>query len=449
MPIGGWFLRDSGYIAQSLPTGPSSPTGIYTSNLVLYVDASISKSYPSTGTNLWYDLSGNNNHMTLYNCTGNGINAIVFNGVSSYTLSPNLLSIFTSASFNQTQEIWFNNINSAGTSFTNGILIDELGQAAINTSWHDSQLEIVGGQGRIRVWNEFKPSGIPLRMFTGPAWTHVAWRYNAQSGTLDGFVNGIKTSGTGFGYFRINPNPGYYCSLGATDSTNLGDGGYYSGLVGMYRTYNAVIPDDIIYQNYLYESTRFLNSYNGWTPGTVVQITGGLGPIPYSSSNIGAATNWPTWQLFYANQTMSFSKIRQYTDTNGSNSWSYYYALSRSGAGSSFSGSTGVFIGAQSSTSYTPGGFTTTTLTNTVTIPAGYYFLVGCVNGPYYKVFNTGPVAYAFQQTGTTKYTMFKKSYYITHGSGSTTMEIPTALDGTRSFNNVNGIWCIALDGIT
>jgi hypothetical protein len=85
--------------------------------------------------------------------------------------------------------------------------------------------------------------------------------------------------------------------------------------MGMYRTYNTVLSDDTIYKNYLYDSTTFLNSYSGWTPGTVINITGGLSNIPYTGTNIGASTNWPTWQLFYANQNMSFTKIRQYTNT--------------------------------------------------------------------------------------------------------------------------------------
>ena len=44
---------------------------IVTDGLVLALDSHNPKSYPGTGTT-WYDLSGNNNHGTLYNFTGPG-----------------------------------------------------------------------------------------------------------------------------------------------------------------------------------------------------------------------------------------------------------------------------------------------------------------------------------------------------------------------------------------
>jgi hypothetical protein len=259
MPLGFWYQKNSGYLEQS------SPTGIHMNQLVVYLDATQSTSYPSTGSTIWYDLSGRNNNMILYNCTGNGVNAIVFNGTSSYTLSPNLLTAFSASSFNQTQEIWFNNINRTGNAYTDGVLISELGQAIINSGWHDSQIEIVNGSGRLRVWDQNKPAGLGVGNLTGPNWTHIAWRYNASSGTLDGFINGSKVSTNGPGRFRLNPFPGYHVSLGAVDSTNLGDGGYFSGLIGAYRNYSASISDAIIYKNYLYDAPRFVNSYSRWT----------------------------------------------------------------------------------------------------------------------------------------------------------------------------------------
>jgi hypothetical protein len=41
-------------------------TSLITNGLIMYVDAANPRSYPGTG-NTWYDLSGNNNHMTLVN----------------------------------------------------------------------------------------------------------------------------------------------------------------------------------------------------------------------------------------------------------------------------------------------------------------------------------------------------------------------------------------------
>jgi hypothetical protein len=115
-----------------------------------------------------------------------------------------------------------------------------------------------------------------------------------------------------------------------------------------------------------------------------------------------------------------------------------------------FTGASITQIGSQTSSGYTAGGYITTTLSTTVNVNAGYYFLVGCTNGPYYKVFNSASNNYAFYLSGSLKFTMLKKSYYIAHSSGSQTMDtIPTDLGGSRVYNNVNGIWCIGLDGVS
>ena len=71
-----------------------------TNGMILYVDAANTRSYPGSG-NTWYDLSGNQRHITLYNTptfssTNNG--AIDFDAPSSeygtFT-SPGNLSVFT------------------------------------------------------------------------------------------------------------------------------------------------------------------------------------------------------------------------------------------------------------------------------------------------------------------------------------------------------------------
>jgi len=42
---------------------------IVTNGLTLILDSQSPRSYPGTGTT-WYDLSGNNNHCTLFNFSG-------------------------------------------------------------------------------------------------------------------------------------------------------------------------------------------------------------------------------------------------------------------------------------------------------------------------------------------------------------------------------------------
>jgi hypothetical protein len=68
---------------------------IVTDGLVLYLDAANAKSYPGSGTT-WFDISGNNNHVTLYN----GVNFssenggyLIFDGTNDYAASINNINL--------------------------------------------------------------------------------------------------------------------------------------------------------------------------------------------------------------------------------------------------------------------------------------------------------------------------------------------------------------------
>ena len=65
---------------------------IVTDGLVLALDAGSIKSYPGSGTT-WYDLSGNENHFTLYNTPTFSDGYFNFNGTNEYARSTNTLDL--------------------------------------------------------------------------------------------------------------------------------------------------------------------------------------------------------------------------------------------------------------------------------------------------------------------------------------------------------------------
>jgi hypothetical protein len=71
---------------------------IVTNGLVLALDAANRKSYPGSGTT-WFDLSGKNNHATLYNAPTYSNNRMLFNGIDEYAQIP-----FDSVNFTWTLE---------------------------------------------------------------------------------------------------------------------------------------------------------------------------------------------------------------------------------------------------------------------------------------------------------------------------------------------------------
>jgi hypothetical protein len=69
-------------------------------------------------------------------------------------------------------------------------------------------------------------------------------RYDAKSQTLDGFVDGVKGADKGSGEKQWNGGNDIYYAFGAADTTNLGQGGFFKGLMDDIRVYNRALTDD-------------------------------------------------------------------------------------------------------------------------------------------------------------------------------------------------------------
>jgi len=159
--------------------------------------------------------------------------AYELDGVNDYILTPNL-GTATGYIFNNdsvTLELWF---NARGA----GVIVSEIGQTAINTGWHDSQLEILA-DGRVfaRVWDL---SAVFLGTVKFNEWNHVVLRYDDASNTLDGLLNGIEAAGNVIGDRARPAESGFQqvYALGAADTTHLGNGTHFEGRVADFRAWN-------------------------------------------------------------------------------------------------------------------------------------------------------------------------------------------------------------------
>jgi hypothetical protein len=123
-----------------------------------------------------------------------------------------------------------------------GIVVDELGQHELEGGWHDSQIELMDdGEVKVRVW---QLDGISVGKAKMNEWHHVVVRYDSKSQTLDGFVDGVKGAEKGSGEKQWNGGNEIYYAFGAADTTNLGQGGPYKGLMDDIRIYNRALTDD-------------------------------------------------------------------------------------------------------------------------------------------------------------------------------------------------------------
>jgi uncharacterized membrane protein len=195
-------------------------------------------SYSLNGTTA--DASGSSN-LTLVGgagfAAGQTGQALSLSGTNQYAITPNLASLFPNNDASVTLSLSF---NAAGP----GVILDELGQPTPNNSgWHDSQIEILSdGTVKVRVWDL---SAVTLGKVSFNAWHTVVLRYDAAAQKLDGFLDGVQatTPVTGGRQTPYGSGNGLYYAIGATDSTNLGSGASFKGLVQNFTVLNRALSN--------------------------------------------------------------------------------------------------------------------------------------------------------------------------------------------------------------
>jgi len=219
---------------------------IVTDGLVLYLDAANTKSYPDSGTT-WRDLSGNNNSGSLANgptFSSDNRGSIVFDGSDDYVITTNLLNPTTNP--NESVFVWFNPTAA-------GQIVSELGQATINTGWHDSNIEVnSSGIFSFSVWHGSLTNKVVSTAKSFNNWYHLGFTYSGT--TFTAYING---SSIGTTTFTRETTTSLYYGLCSIDGTNMGTNAYGSGKMGNFMFYNRALSATEVLQNYNATKTRF------------------------------------------------------------------------------------------------------------------------------------------------------------------------------------------------
>ena len=234
------WLNSNGYWTSYVP-GPNS------TSLILDWNVQNSTSYSGSGSSIT-DLQGNSNGTLV--------------GTIDYTSgSPSYLNVQGGS----TEYIRTNtNLNSklspanSGTSISvfvwvyptsNGVIISEQGTTTPDGGWYDSQIELVSGTMKFRVWNLSFPylsSSISTPLNN---WYYVGFTYSGT--TLTAYVNG-QSAGTSSLSRETPGNNGYglYYNLGYPTGTNMGGGGGSTFRFGALHVYNTGISSSTVLSNY-------------------------------------------------------------------------------------------------------------------------------------------------------------------------------------------------------
>jgi hypothetical protein len=222
--------------------------GFTLNGLILRYEISDRDSY--SGTSSVIDLVGNSN-ATLYNGPTYSINGYLnFDGSNDYlvtntSLISKLLPINTSTI----------------TSFfcwiypqDNGVILTELGQSAIETGWHDTQIEIVSGTLKISVWDY--TGGVITSSIATPLnnWYYIGLTYDGT--TLKAYVNGslagsvVRSRSTAYNDGTVSQKNLHYAIASGDSTTNLGDGSYAKMKFGDFHVYNTALSQQQVLNNY-------------------------------------------------------------------------------------------------------------------------------------------------------------------------------------------------------
>ena len=213
-----------------------------TSGLVYYIDAGNSSSYPGSGTTI-NNLAGTApGAATIANnptFTSAGQSSyFTFNGSNQYIITPNLIG--QSMTGNVTLECW------VYTSSDNGVVVSEQGTSSPNTSWYDSQIEIVSGNLKVAMWPYTLGTGLVVGSVTRNTWQQYTMVYSA--GTCRGYINGSTTNS--YSVTRSFGAAGLYYDIMGNCPTSLGDGSYLAGNWSVFRAYNRALSQAEVAQNY-------------------------------------------------------------------------------------------------------------------------------------------------------------------------------------------------------
>lgn len=225
-------------------TLPIQQSNIPKNNLVVNYDFSKIASYTrgaTTTTNLASTLTGTASLVGTPNFM-NSLGFVSFNGTSQYLVTPDLRPYFkivnTSVQSSFSMSFWIYPTQ------LNGVLVSELNSQTPSGGWHASNIEIVNGIIKYRVWPSsaaVSSSSVILNQ-----WYHIAMVYDGSN--LKGYLNGVL-QGT-LTYTREIPTSAQNYAIGAPETTNMGAGGYGGFNLAQFKLYQLPLTDSDILQEY-------------------------------------------------------------------------------------------------------------------------------------------------------------------------------------------------------
>lgn len=209
----------------------ATASGYVTAGLVLNFDASVTGSYPGTGTN-WTDtassLVGAMGTGVAYSASSGGV--MTFNGTTNAVVT---VSGFTSLTNNFTLECWYQTSNNhpalwnSGTIGSQGFMMGYYAASSPANSWKATKYGVI----------DIYIGTIPQNT----TWHQVTYTYSSTAG-VSVYVDGAQTGTT------VN-NTSNLTAV-TTNKIGLGESGNHNGSIGSIRMWNTVLSSTQVAQNF-------------------------------------------------------------------------------------------------------------------------------------------------------------------------------------------------------
>ena len=223
-------------------SGASQVATLVTSGLTMNLDASNSQSYSGTGTT-WTDLSGNSKNATLLNGVGYASTdggVMTFDGVNDYI---RIGSVVTNGSTSVIPEwtinVWFKE----STNSTRGLIeVNDINSVGNPTPY----LYVYVNNGNLFTYSETKPYSVALPYYRN-GWNYITISRKSSTNEEKVYLNGnlfiTRTIYTSAIQQYLNIGVGYH--------------GFFNGSIGSVTSYNKVLTDAEVKQNFDATKTRF------------------------------------------------------------------------------------------------------------------------------------------------------------------------------------------------
>jgi len=289
--------------------GLSHSPKVISDGLVLYLDATNTRSYSGTGSS-WYDLSVYGNNSTLVSSPtfiNNKYGQLAFNGSTQYATVPHTSTLWNGQTF--TLSLW---AKKTGTG--------NAGVSAIMISKDTNYLEHSYNGKTMASFRNSANAQFLLYGNTSASyneWRHYAVTYDGTMGVL--YENGAATGSTTLAMtVSSTSNP---LNIGRWDGTSYNLNGCIAGAM----VYNRALNADEILQNYNATKYKYILKENIVTDGLLLHYDmSNYQSAPFTGTsttdlsgigNTGTLTNGPTYSSL-AGGILSFDGTNDYVDCN-------------------------------------------------------------------------------------------------------------------------------------